>query len=213
MQVIPVINCPDVACVREKLTRAKSFLTTGDWLHLDVTDGKFSTHVTWSDAGAWAAMAVPFQLEVHLMVQHPEEYIGTWLAAGAKRFVVHVESLTWESAEAIAATCRDHGVPVLLSFDPETPVESGDVYANLFSMFQILAVRPGSGSQTFMPVALEKISALHAKFPHATIEVDGGMTPDVARTVKNAGADSITSDHFIWSAEDPEKAYGELKGI
>ena len=64
-----------------------------------------------------------------------------------------------------------------------------------------------------MPVALEKIAALRAKFPNATIEVDGGVTPDVARAVKKAGADTITSDHFIWSAEDPGRAYEILKGI
>jgi ribulose-phosphate 3-epimerase len=213
MDVFPVINCPDLACVKEKLARLPAFYPPDGFVHLDVTDGVFSTHVTWADAVGWAALGAGFSLEVHLMVKKPEEFIGPWLAAGAKRFIVHVESLTWESAEAIAATCLKHNTEVMLSFNPETPVESGSPYASLFGSFQILAVHPGPGSQTFMPVALEKIPALRMKFPHAIIEIDGGMTPDAALAVKHAGANVVTSDHFIWGSEDPGKAYGELKAI
>jgi ribulose-phosphate 3-epimerase len=182
-------------------------------VHLDVTDGVFSPHETWADAVAWTALAAPFKLEVHLMVRKPEEFVGPWLAAGAKRLIVHTESLAWESAEAIANTCRKHDAELMLSFNPETPVEAGNAFMSLFSEFQILAVHPGPGSQKFMPVALEKISAIRMKFPHAIIEVDGGIVPDVARAVKDAGADTATSDHFIWGGDDPGNAYGELKQI
>jgi ribulose-phosphate 3-epimerase len=213
MEVIPVINCPDTECVADRLAQLAKFYPPDGFVHLDVTDGVFSTHVTWANEGAWAALGVTFQLEIHLMVRHPEEHIGAWLAAGAKRFIVHVETLAWEQAEAIATTCKNHGADVFLAFDPDAPVESGEAYASLFSMFQILAVHPGPGAQVFMPIALEKISALRLKFPHAIIEVDGGVTPEVAQMAKDAGANIVTSDHYIWTADDPKAAYEALKNI
>ena len=149
MQILPVINCPDASCAEEKVALAKTFLKEGDWLHIDVTDGEFSKHVTWNDPAAWQTWHLPFKLEVHLMVNRPEDYIGAWLAAGANRFVIHAEALTRDCAEAIAATCLKQGVDVMLAFDPETPPESKRELFTLFSMFQVLAVRPGPADQAF----------------------------------------------------------------
>jgi len=213
MIVLPVINCPDSACAEEKLAIVKTFLKEGEWLHIDVTDGEFSKYLTWNDPAAWKAWNLPFKLEVHLMVKRPEDYIGAWLGAGASRFVIHAEVLSQERAEAIATTCLKHGVDLMLSFDPETPPESAREFFNLFSMFQVLAVHPGPAGQTFMPLALEKVAWLRKEFPHAIIEVDGGMTLDVARQVKEAGADAVTSDHVVFSSSDPKQAYEELKNI
>ena len=94
MKVIPVLNCQDIECVRKKIEIAKTFFSPGDFLHLDVTDGSFATHRTWADPLAWVKLQSPFGLEVHLMVDHPEEYADNWLVAGARRLIVHVESLT-----------------------------------------------------------------------------------------------------------------------
>src|ERR1700756_5711797 len=102
MNVIPVLNCEDAACIREKLAIAKDFLPHGAMLHLDVTDGVFSAHRTWHDTEEWAALGSPFPLEVHLMVSHPGIYIEEWINAGAKRCIVHVETLTLGLARELA---------------------------------------------------------------------------------------------------------------
>ena len=78
MTTIPVINCPDEACAREKSALVKTFLHDGDWIHVDVTDGVFSEHATWNDAEAWKDLRDDFNLEVHLMVLHPENHIKEW---------------------------------------------------------------------------------------------------------------------------------------
>lgn len=213
MNVFPVINCPDAACVEAMVARVQTFLKEGEWLHIDVTDGEFSKHTTWNDPVAWKTWHLPFKLEVHLMVNRPEDYIGAWLGAGVGRFVIHAETLSRERAEAIAAVCLKHGVDLMLSFNPETPPESAREFFNLFSMFQVLAVHPGPSGQTFMPVMLEKIVWLRKEFPHAIIEVDGGVTLDVAHQVKDAGADAVTSEHVIFSSSDPKQAYDGLRNV
>ena len=75
----------------------------GEFLHVDVADGVFTFHKTWNDTTGWAALRLPFPLEIHLMVEHPEEWIAPWLAAGAKRFIVHTETIDQDSFREIAA--------------------------------------------------------------------------------------------------------------
>lgn len=212
MQVIPVINCPDAACATGKLARLSVFYPTAGFVHLDVTDGIFSTHHAWFNVAAWEALSSPFALEAHLMVQKPEEFVGQW-AACAKRLIVPVESLSRETAEAIRDMAQRHGVTMMLSENPETPPEAFQPYFDLFAAFQILAVHPGPPGQDFMPVALEKIATLRRLKPDAIIEVDGGINVTTARQVKAAGADIVTSGSYILEAEDPKKAYEELKNI
>ena len=213
MKVIPVINCPDVACVQKKIAIAKTFLHEGDFLHLDVTDGSFATPRTWADPLEWEKLKSPFALEVHLMVEHPEERADDWLAAGARRLIVHAESLTPQSMhEILSTTARYHG-EVMLSSKPESISEEFIPYFRYFAAFQVLAVQPGPAGQEFLPFVCEKIRFLREESPDAIIEVDGGMNPGTARQVKEVGADTIVSSSYIFNAADPKKAYEELCAI
>src|SRR6266404_8876372 len=92
LAVLPVINCLHFDDVKEKLARAEKFLKKGDWLHLDVADGKFTTHKSWRNPTEWANLRSHFNLEVHLMVEEPEKYATDWIAAGAGRLIVHAET-------------------------------------------------------------------------------------------------------------------------
>ncbi len=120
MKVIPVINCPDIACVKKKIALAETFLHTGDLLHLDVTDGSFATHQSWADPLEWVKLKSPFAPEVHLMVDHPEEYVDNWLTAGARRLIVHAESLTPQSIHEILGAAAHYNAEVMLSSKPES---------------------------------------------------------------------------------------------
>jgi ribulose-phosphate 3-epimerase len=213
MNVIPVINCPDVACVQKKIAIAKTFLREGDFLHLDVTDGLFATHQTWADPLEWEKLKSPFALEVHLMVEHPEERVDDWLAAGVRRLIVHAESLTPQSMHEILSTAARYHVEVMLSSKPESISEELVPYFRQFTAFQVLAVQPGPEGQEFLPFVCEKIRFLREELPDAIIEVDGGMNLETARQVKEVGADTIASESYIFNAADPKKAYEELCAI
>jgi ribulose-phosphate 3-epimerase len=213
MQIIPVLNCLDRESAEEKIAVAKKFLKHGDFLHIDVADGAFTFHKTWNDAAGWTALHPSFPLEVHLMVEHPDALIAPWLAAGAKRFIVHIETVDEDALKSITAKCKAGGAELMLSSNPETPADEFTPYLHDVSCFQILAVNPGLAGQKFLPLTLEKVKWLKAARPDAIIEVDGGITPEWALRAKDAGADIVVSASYIFGSDDPERAYAELKKI
>ncbi len=210
MKILPVINCPDFRTAREHLEIAKSFLGDGDFVHLDVADGAFTFHKTWANATEWANLRSHVPLEVHLMVEHPEKHIESWLAAGAKRFVVHVETVSEETFAAIVARCHKRGVQVMLSSNPQTQARKLEPFFKHTSWFQVLSVYPGPAGQRFLPLTMRKVQWIRKHMPGATIEVDGGITPTTARQAKKAGADMVTSESYILKSKNPAEAYDEL---
>jgi ribulose-phosphate 3-epimerase len=213
MEVIPSLNCKDAACAREKIEVLKTFLPSGAYVHLDVTDGVFSQHATWNDPRGWAALAAPFALEVHLMVEHPLDYADDWFAAGARRLVVHAETLSGNVLHGLRALADRHKEGLVLTSKPETTNDEIEPFVSQFSKFQVLSVSPGAAGQAFQPFALEKIRFLREMSPNATIEVDGGVNPDTARRAKAAGADTLVSAHYLFDNNDPKSAFEELMKI
>jgi len=216
MEVIPVINCPlgDFECVRKKIAEAKKFLKKGDWLHLDVGDGRFTFNKTWRNPAEWAGLKPEFNLEVHLMVENPEKYVEPWLEAGAKRFILHVETMKGgEPTKNIVSRLREKGAEAVLASAPLTPLSKIWPYLKSFSHFQVLAVDPGPAGQKFLPVVLHKIKFLRNFAPNAMIEVDGGMNPETAKLAKAAGANVVASATYIFSDKNPKKAYKKLRKI
>ena len=213
MQIIPVLNCTHRDEVLERVSVVKTFLPEGEFLHVDVGDGIFTFHKTWNDAAVWAALQLSFPLEIHLMVEHPETWIAPWLAAGAKRFIIHAETIDQDSFREIAAQCNTHSAELMLSSNPETPPEDLTPYLHEVSQFQVLCVNPGFAGQKFLPLTMEKVKWLKEAIPHAIIEVDGGITPETAKWAKEAGADIATTATYIFESKDPASAYEELKSI
>jgi len=208
-----VVNCPDLVSVKEKIEAARSFLTPGDFLHVDVADGVFSFHTTWNDPVGWRDLHLPFAIEAHLMVEHPLVWISPWLAAGVKRFIIHIETINGEVFDAIAELCKNAGAEFGLSSNPETPARPMQSYLGRVNFFQVLGVNPGLSGQNFLPLTLAKVKWLRENAPRAIIEVDGGMTPETAKFAKDAGADVVVSASYIFGSNDPKKAYEELKNI
>ena len=239
MIVIPAIN----AASREEaeaqfkkiapLAKSQSNPRGAELIHLDIADGKFAPRVTWgSPANLKNIVASGYTLvarfEVHLMVQNPEAAVGAWLATGlVKRIIVHVEAMT--DREAILSACEKYGAEAMLAIAPETPAERvmnksarggsasggelGIREEKRFRALQVLAVPPGKAGQPFLPETLEKIRVLRVKFPRATIEVDGGITPQTAQRCAEAGADTVVSASYILRAADPLAAFQELQSF
>jgi ribulose-phosphate 3-epimerase len=210
MTVIPVINANTFTEAREQFEKVKEF---AEWIHIDVVDGKFAPRITWGSPEEAAQLMSSnkqkkVKIEVHLMVENPELVIGSWIDAGAQRIIVHVEAMN--DAEVISDTCHERGVELMLAAVPETPVEELLSNSNEFKEFQILAVSSGPAGQPFQSRVLEKVRILREKFPHAIIEVDGGMNPETAELVKEAGANIVVSASYILSATDSRKAYTDL---
>jgi ribulose-phosphate 3-epimerase len=220
MGILPVINCTDFNGVKATLEKIKTFLPEGSFLHCDIADGTMTFNKTWANPAEWMQLSAPYQLEVHLMMEHPERAVPAWIAAGARRFIVSVETINDESLVKIFDACDPRGIGVALSSNPETTVDRLAPYLRHFPMFQVLSVHPGLPGQPFLPLVIEKIAWLRREYQHAIIEVDGGINAETARTVKNAGADLIVSSNYIFGGNgsgsdgtDPKIAYGILKQI
>jgi len=208
MEIIPALNCAilDFDCIKQKVRVAERL---SDWIHLDVADGRFTFNKTWGDSKGWKTLGTKLKLEVHLMVEEPEKHAEAWLEAGAKRLIVHAETLSGETAEKILALAKQYGAEAMLAFSPETNPESA-AYSDKFSEFQILAVHPGLPAQSFLPLVLDKIKFLRGKYPRARIEVDGGINAETGKTAKSAGADILISASYIFGDTNPSKAYKSL---
>ncbi|MBI2623204.1 MAG: hypothetical protein HYW65_01340 [Candidatus Liptonbacteria bacterium] len=220
MDVIPSLNCPDVECARERL---RALQGVAQWVHLDVADARFTFNKTWGDPLSWPLFGKGFQLEVHLMVEEPEQVIEGWLNGGATRLAVHLEAL--EDAgfraqpgkplallQSMRDACARAGAELVLGINAGTAPERLAPYLSLVERFLVLAVHPGLAGQKFLPVSLYTIEWLRREAPHATIEVDGGINLETAGQVKAVGADTVVAASFVFGAKGGDVA-GALKAL
>ncbi|MGC8776061.1 MAG: ribulose-phosphate 3-epimerase, partial [Minisyncoccia bacterium] len=186
--------------------------------HLDVADGIFTFNKTWNNPKKWQELNLGLNLEVHLMVEEPEEVVEDWLKAKAKRIIFHWEAVKLknnpeEIVLKILNLCSKYGAQAMLSICMETPLEEIKNVLDKFKYFQILAVYPGPSGQKFLPEALPKIKFLKNLKPEAIIEVDGGINPEVLLKIKPAGADIAVSGSYIFNNADYKKAFARLVNI
>ncbi|HEY4525645.1 MAG TPA: hypothetical protein VJL32_00925 [Candidatus Paceibacterota bacterium] len=224
-EVAVAINCTDPDCAESKIRHILSFLPKDGWLHLDAADGRFTFGKSWQDAGTVRKLAGNSNLEVHLMAEEPELALESWLDAGAKRIVMHLESFSlsghrvcptdpFHALNQWRARCEERGAKLVLAINAETPVRELAPYLSKFSDFQIFAqAQPGPAGQPFLSTVLPKIKWLREMSPRAIIEVDGGMIPETVRKVCEAGANWIISGSYILNSPDPIKNYLELKNM
>lgn len=177
-------------------------------VQFDVADGTLTEGwVTWNEPEALTGIAGTPSLEAHLMVRKPEEHAPRWLAAGAKRIIFPLES-DYDEGE-LRRLAREHHAELMVALNPETPLSAlrrvPDVRAVL-----LLGVSPGRSGQTFQREALEKARALLAHTPDVTIEIDGGVTPAVAREARMHGVWGVAVGSYIFGSDDPKRAYEEL---
>lgn len=217
MEVIPTVNCSDEACVKRALGIVKLLET--EWVKFDVSDGTFASTVTWSEPVKLRNMLESaglgeIPIEVHLMVRDVKPTLKSWLGVGIHRAIVHIEVFPkgkeLEFFHEIEAMCIAAGAELGLAIAPETSVDEIVTYLGETLFLQLLAVKPGPSGQKFDEGTFEKLEFLRDRAPEVTIEIDGGVTPALARRLKEAGADVVASSSYIFGERDPRAAYREL---
>jgi ribulose-phosphate 3-epimerase len=176
-----------------------------DWLHLDVMDGTFVPNLTFGAPVIRSLRPItdlPF--DVHLMMQHPEDLLDDFVAAGANGITVHVECSA--PLRETLARIRESGCRAGLSLNPGTPIETVFPYLPLLDQVLVMTVQPGFGGQAFHPECLPKIQALKAEIRRrgldVAIEVDGGVKSGNIRELAAAGVDVTVVGSALYDATD-----------
>jgi ribulose-phosphate 3-epimerase len=155
-------------------------------------------------------------LDVHLMIEKPEQYITTFAKAGAKVITVHYEACP--HVHRTIQQIKDAGCLAGVAINPGTPVEVyQDIIADL-DLALIMSVNPGFGGQKFIPNAINKtkrLAEMAAKAGNTTlkIEIDGGVTMANAADLYQAGADVLVAGSFVFSSKDPKATIAELVSV
>ncbi len=180
-----------------------------DWLHIDVMDGAFVPNITVGPLILpFCKKATGMPLDVHLMINHPENHIETFAQAGANRLSIHVEN-----NPNIARTLQEiraMNVAPGVVLNPGTSPHSLDSLLPFVDHVLVMTVNPGFSGQKFMPEMLEKIRAVRNKIEeknlNVMIEVDGGINKETVSSVVSAGADIIVAATAIFGYPQGIKA-------
>lgn len=181
-----------------------------DWLHVDVMDGNFVPNLTLGMPIIKSLKPhAKIPLDVHLMIEKPERYIESFIAAGAQYLTLHIESTA--EMEASLKKIRSLGCKAGITLRPVTSLEKIKPYLHLVDLVLVMTVEPGFGGQSFMIEQVEKIKTLKTWREQGAgkylIEVDGGVAADTAQICIEAGADVLVAGSAVFKGEKTVENY------
>ncbi|MDQ8197625.1 ribulose-phosphate 3-epimerase [Pelagicoccus enzymogenes] len=175
------------------------------WLHVDIMDGHFVPNLTFGpQTVADLRPKTKLFLDVHLMLDNPQDFVEPFIQAGADQVTVHVEPDY--DVSACLSKIKELGAKCGVVFNPGTPVDAVEPYLDAVDIILAMTVQPGFGGQSFQASVLEKTAQLAAwrqeKGLDFRIEVDGGVNAENAPDCRKAGVDTFVAGTAFFKAAD-----------
>ena len=212
VRIAPSILSADFARLADEVARVAE--GGADLIHVDVMDGHFVPNITIGPPVVAALKRVTsLPLDVHLMIEHPEDYLDAFVTAGASIISVHVE--VQPHLHRTLTRIRQLGAKASVAINPSTPLEAVRDVAHLLDQLLVMSVNPGFGGQKFIPESVDKVARarqmLGAAGSEAAIEVDGGVDSSNAAALVAAGATVLVAGASIFGTPDATAATRALR--
>lgn len=188
-----------------------------DLLHIDVMDGNFVPNISYgpSMVRALRNKYPDIMLDVHLMVDKPEDFVAPFAESGATYLTVHVESSC--HLDRLLSEIRDRGCRPGITLNPSTPVIMIEPVLHLVDMVLVMSVNPGFGGQTFIPQTLAKVTSLCqwrvASGHNYLIEMDGGISAENIVEIASSGVDVLVMGNAVFGTGEPAKRLKEMRTL
>ena len=208
LRIIPSIASADPLALGQEIAR----LGNHPYLHVDIEDGTFMPNITFGlKAVQGIAKVSKAELDVHMMVSNPGDFIGELAALGVKQACAQIEALHFPSRFIEAV--RNAGMIPGLALCMKTDISVLEPYKDKIGYVLILSSEP-DGIEAFNPFALEKLGRARALLPASvSLWIDGGVTRDLIGPVLVHGADTVIMGRAVWGAEDPVAAIAEMQEL
>jgi ribulose-phosphate 3-epimerase len=182
-------------------------------IHVDVMDGHFVPPITFGPIAVSALADLVHEagavIDVHLMIERPEQHIPDFLQAGADSITVHYEATP--HVQYALAMIRDGGASAGLAINPATPAGVLVEVTDSVDLALCMSVNPGWGNQTLIPHSYDKLARLRAGLSERIgLEVDGGVHAQTAPGVAGAGANVLVAGSAIFGSSEPGEVFRAL---
>jgi len=212
IKIAPSILAADFAKLGQEVKEVEA--AGAELIHIDVMDGHFVPNISF---GAIALEAIrplsTLPMDVHLMIENPDQYIEQFAKAGADYITVHVEAC--RHLHRTIQLIRSYGVKPGVVLNPHTPIEAIQHVLEDVDMVLFMTVNPGFGGQKFIESVVPKVAALSTIIKERSlnieIEIDGGINAETIVPCAKAGATIFVAGSAIYSKEDRAQALQEIK--